>query len=599
MSRRSPASAVLAALLAGCSGGGGAPADPPSTAIEEAPPAPEPAAIEAGRAPPPGPYAAGVDVLHYRIELTLSEDEDVVAGRTRIRFRRTDRGTDRLPLDLTGLAVDSVRVAASGSRDWRAVPIGAYRPSLARGRLPVPLPAEAGDTMAVEVFYRGTPDDGLILGRTLHGETSAFADNWPNRARFWFPSVDHPSDKAAVSFVVHAPSAWEVVANGALVGPPARSGPDIPGSAGPGAGETERRTWLWQTRVPIPTYTMVVGATTFTRSRVGLAACERAPESPRRDGCIEVSTWLYPGSVEEAAPSFRRAAEMVDFFTRTVGPFPYEKLANVQSSTRFGGMENASAVFYSERALASGRSVEGTVSHEIAHQWFGDAVTEADWHHLWLSEGFATYFGALFFQESDGKEDFRRRMDRSRERYLSSDAPRRPVVDAEVDDLFELLNANNYSKGGWVLHMLRGLLGEEAFFRGVRAYYEAHLHGAALTQDFRRAMEEASGRSLEWFFDQWIFRPGHPVLNVTWRYDEGAGLAHVRIEQAQPRAWPTFRIPTRLHLGLADGSTRDRKVELRDRVEEVEISVPAAPRSVRVDPEGWLLAEVTDQGRVR
>ena len=160
---------------------------------------------------------------------------------------------------------------------------------------------------------------------------------------------------------------------------------------------------------------------------------------------------------------------MVNFFSTKVGPFPYEKLANVQSSTRFGGMENASAIFYSQEAIAKGKNIESTVSHEIAHQWFGDSVTEKEWHHLWLSEGFATYFGALFFEQSDGRDNFIERMEKSKKRIFQSKVTDRPIVDYEVRDLFKLLNSNNYPKGAWVLHMLRGLLGDEIFLEGFQS----------------------------------------------------------------------------------------------------------------------------------
>ena len=134
--------------------------------------------------------------------------------------------------------------------------------------------------------------------------------------------------------------------------------------------------------------------------------------APRRL-CIEVTTWLFPESREGGRASFVRSAEMVDYFTETFGPYPYSKLANVQSSTRFGGMENASAIFYAgAQTSRTETTLNGLVSHEIAHQWFGDAVTQAMWHHLWLSEGFATYFGAQFFEVAEGVEDFRNRMER-------------------------------------------------------------------------------------------------------------------------------------------------------------------------------------------
>src|SRR5690606_19916934 len=272
----------------------------------------------------------------------------------------------------------------------------AHRLEAGKLYIPVPAAARVGDTITVEVAYEGRPDDGLIIGPNVHGRRTAFADNWPNRARFWFPSIDHPGDKATVAFAVSAPEPWVVIANGerrddVALEPPA-----------PAAGSTARRTvWRWATDTPIPTYTMVVGAAEFAIGRAG-DAC-----APSGDRCIETTWWVFPPDTAHAARVFGRADEMVAFYSELVALFPYEKLAHVQSSTRYGGMENVTAIFYDERAIAAGRDIEGTVAHETAHQWFGDAVTESDWHHLWLSEGFATYFGALFFEHADGVERFR------------------------------------------------------------------------------------------------------------------------------------------------------------------------------------------------
>jgi len=220
-----------------------------------------------------------------------------------------------------------------------------------------------------------------------------------------------------------------------------------------------RRTWRWEQTVPIPTYTIVLGATQFARTVQEAAACGQAPASPRQDGCIEVSYWAFPPDTAHAARVFRRAPEIVDYFTELLGPYPYEKLANVQSATRFGGMENATAIFYDQHSLALGRDMERTVVHEIAHMWFGNSVTAADWHHIWLSEGFATYFTAVFYQQHEGEEVFREIMEGARRQIVASPSSRRPVVDSTYTDLFDLLNTNSYQKGGWVLHMLRGAVG--------------------------------------------------------------------------------------------------------------------------------------------
>ena len=433
---------LLAVLFAGASG---------STIVAGPVGAQEPEPIEAGLAPTGLPYAPGLDVLHYDFELALSEGDESFSGRARVRLALVEPLPDAIVLDLTGLAVDAVRI------DGRDAEF-----ELSGGQLRMALPTgRTGGELTVDIHYRGTPDDGLILRNTLHGRPAVFADNWPNRARFWLPTVDHPSDKATVRFTVHAPAAWQVVANGRLVQEPFVTRGD---ALGEGA---NRLTSIWETRVPISPYNMVIGATEFVVETVGIAACGRAPVAARADGCVDVTYWVFAPDVENAAlQEFARADEMVDFFSRTIGPFPFEKMANVQSATRFGGMENASAIFYSERSIANNPD-DGVVSHEIAHQWFGDAVTEASWSHLWLSEGFATYFGALFFEQAEGVADFRTRMEQSRQSYLASDVTGQAIVHEE-ESLFDLLNRNNYAKGGWVLHMLRRLLGDEVFFDGIR-----------------------------------------------------------------------------------------------------------------------------------
>ena len=558
--------AVLPALcgigLAAC----GPSAAPSQSAVRSAP---EPPPVEAGAPAAPGEYEIAPDVLHYEIELSLGAPE--IEGRATLTVR--PNGADELPLDLVGLGVRSVHVDGNPSTF-------AYT----EGKLIVRLDS-ARDTVLVAVAYHGTPDDGLIIRPNVHGFPTAFVDNWPNRTRFWLPSVDHPADKATAGFTVHAPNGWQVVANGAQI-------------AEPSATDDGKTTWRWATRVPHPTYTLVAGAAEFAIESLGRAACGAAPASVEPDGCIDVSYWVYPQDTAFAREVFRRAPEMVDYFTATVGPYPFEKLANVQSATRFGGMENSSAIFYSEEAIASGRLGEGTVSHEIAHQWFGDSATEADWNHLWLSEGFATYFGALFFEATDGVEEFRQRMERSRQGYVGSDDAQRPIVDPDgADNLFDLLNRNNYAKGGWVLHMLRGLLGDETFFRSIRSYYAQYAYGTVLTADLQRVFEADAGRPLDWFFEQWVHQPGHPVLEHRWETSEDGAELILTVAQTQSPDWPTFRFPLDVEIvgstsadGAATaGSPRRERVELGQRTHTFRFPVDAPPEAVVLDPDGWLL----------
>jgi aminopeptidase N len=540
---------------------------PPGAEIE----APEP--IEVGLPPLPGRYDSGIDVLHYDVEVVIPEENDRISSRTGIRYMSETRGPHPLRLDFTGLSVEAVM--------WRGRPLEF---SYEGGILEFEAPGSPGifDTLYVEVMTRGSPADGLILRDNVHGEPTAFADNWPNRARFWFPSVDHPSDKATVSFTVHAPEGRKVVANGAHV-----AGPEPTDSIGPG-GLEGLETWRWETGVAIPTYLMVIGVGEMVVMDGGTAACGAAPASPRDDGCIEVTAWAFPPDTAHARSVFQRSAQMVDLYTEIFGPYPYEKLANIQASTRFGGMENASAIFYSEQAIAEGRDIEGTVAHEIVHQWFGNSVTPLDWPHLWLSEGFASYFGPHFWERVEGVHAFRQRIDANRERYLASDVTHRPVVDRDAANLLDLLNRNSYQKGALVLHMLRWVMGDQNFFRGIRRYYARHAGGNAETDDLRRALEGVHGESLEWFFDQWLYRPGYPVYRSDWRWNPQNGTVQVTLRQEQRSEWPTFRMPVEFEFVMEHGVHREvHWVEGREWTRTM--ALPGPPRELRVDPDGWLL----------
>lgn len=506
---------------------------------------------------PHGEATDPFDVLSYLVSIELVSDADTLVARTDIRLRLEVEGADRLRFDLVGLTVDSTLVDAEPAA-FQHGPDG-LTVNLNRRRA-------SGDTLTLAIYYHGAPADGLIFRRDAYGRPTVFADNWPTRARFWFPSNDHPGDKAAVEFRVVAPAEWSVVANGRLTETRA-------------LGEGRKLT-VWRAERPIPVYTMVVGGAEMVVREVGTFCAEGG------ERCVPINQWSFAEDEARATQLFRRAPEVVAFFDSLIGPYPYEKLALVQSTTRYGGMENASAIFFSEQ-LSEGRRGEGLLAHEIAHQWFGDAVTEREWPHLWLSEGFATYFASLFFEFVDGETVARGDRADHEARYLASlEDVRRPVIAAEPADLFQLLNANNYQKGAWVLHMLRQLLGDEAFFEGIRRYYAEFLHGTALSADLRRAMETSSGEDLGWYFDQWLRRPGYPDVDVRASWDDAARALELRVTQSQP--WPAFRFPLRIDADGEDFSlTRTYWIEGRE--SRFVWSMPGEPAAVIVDPKNALL----------
>ena len=515
-----------------------------------------------------------VDAVAYFYKLSIPDTGSVVTGFAGVVVRMTE-ASDTIRLDLVGMDVDSV---------WRTEGYdSAPRTSLYfqyDGRvLRTVVSRNSVGNAAIQIKYHGNPQDGLVIGSTARGRRVTFADNWPKRARYWLPTLDHPGDKARVMFWVEAPDGWRVVSNGTPE-PCSRR-------------ESERRVVCqWAESHPIPTYTMVIGAGEFTVSK-------HRPVINGRD-TIPIEVWTYPedSAFADSVP-FRRATEIVEAMQRLIAPFPYEKLAHVQSSTKFGGMENSSAIFYAEKPYVERKMGEGVVRHETAHQWFGDAVTERDWPDIWLSEGFATYFDGVIGAALDGDSVLVNRMRSNAEAYFKSDVTDRPIVDSGyAADPIKLLNANSYPKGAWVLHMLRGIVGDSAFFRGLRAYYQTYRDSNATSEDFQHVMERACHTDLGWFFRQWLHQPGYPQLDVSWHYDAGARRAVVGITQHQKPEWGVFRLPalTLEFHGLA-GAVARRRVAVTGRESSLNVAVPFAPTEIRVDPDGKLLLQTTATGR--
>jgi aminopeptidase N len=496
-----------------------------------------------------------VDVERYRFSITIPDTGSSIFGTT-VVYAHWAAGADSLRLDLVGLEVPFVRDAVTSN----AVPFQ-YDGRILSIPLPVPPTTRAGFV----VTYSGVPRDGLIIGRDARGRRVIFGDNWPTRARYWLPTVDDPADKAEIWFAVTTPRGLRVVSNG------------LPFDA-------EHK--LWTEDHPIPTYTMVFGAAEFTVS-------QHRPVVHGRD-TIPIQVWAYAedSAFADSVP-FKNATEIVETMERLIGPFPYEKLAHVESSTKFGGMENASAIFYAERPYVERRMGEGVVRHETAHQWFGDAVTPRHFHHLWLSEGFASYFDLVVGAALHGDSLLTAGMRRAAEGYFASNVVDRPILDTTVTDYLTLLNANNYPKGAWVLHMLRGLVGDSVFFRGCREYYRRYRDSTALSDDFRAVMEQTTGRDLQWFFQQWLRQPGYPQLDVAWRPD-GAGRIRLDVTQTQLAAWGRFRLPRlTIEFRAADGRTLRRIYSVEGNVSILFADLPFVPAVVTVDPDGALLLKAT------
>ncbi|MEZ4455429.1 MAG: M1 family metallopeptidase [Gemmatimonadales bacterium] len=391
------------------------------------------------------PRRPDLDVLAYRYELALSDSSDEIRMAATVEFRFVAGGRADLGLDLVGARTDGRGMTVDDVRDATGTLSFTHR----NDRLEIALraPGAAGQLARVVVRYHGIPAAALKIGPNRHGDRTFASDNWPDLARNWLVGIDHPYDKAMSEFVVTAPAHYQVVSNGLLV-----EETDLAGGL--------RRTH-WKQSVPIATWLQTIGVARFA-----------VEHSAPAEG-IPIQAWVYPQDRDQGFADFGGpTAAALRFYNERVGPYAYEKLANIESTAAGGGMEAATAIGYTERLIGTPRARE-VIVHEIAHQWFGNTVTESDWDDVWLSEGFATYFTLLFTEHDAGRDAFVAGLERSRATVLAYDSahPGYRVVHDGLRDMKQVTSSQTYQKGAWTLHMLRGIVGTETFWRGIREYH--------------------------------------------------------------------------------------------------------------------------------
>jgi len=497
-----------------------------------------------------------IDVLNYSFKISVNDTNDLISGNAAITI--SFRGSvSTLEFDLKnlgpdgkGMIVDSVILGNSNS-EWlhKEDKITITTGSLFR----------SGTTEILKVVYHGIPADGLIISENKYGNRSFFSDNWPDRASNYIPCIDHPYDKATLDFIIIAPAHYEVVANGFL-------------AEESHFGNNMKKTH-WREEIPLATKVMSFAAAEFDYRLSGTV------------DNIPVWSYVFKENREEGYNDYAIAVKPVRFFSELIGPYPFEKLANVQSKTIFGGLENASCIFYSENSVTGKGRTEGLIAHEVAHQWFGNSVTESDWHHIWLSEGFATYLTSVYMEKNYGREQLAIEMKTDREQvikyYLKS---QRPVVDSTITNLMRLLSINSYQKGAWILHMLRHRLGDEIFWKGMRIYYERFRGKNVLTSDFEDVMEEVSGKDLNGFFNQWLYASGQPDLKIAHTPLQRRGITEITIEQKQDFL---FSFPLELLIYSQNGTIR-KIIDVSDRITKFKVKTGQLIR-ILPDPDTNLL----------
>ena len=515
----------------------------------------------------PYPKNPNIDILNYSFELHLNDSTDIIYGTANINLH-IEPSENNVRLDLIsenndgdGMVVHSVlfngnKVPYTHKNNELNISTDGLKYSIY-------------DVITIE--YSGIPITGLIIGDNMHGDRTFFSDNWPNKARNWLPLVDHPYDKSTSEFIVFAPNHYQVISNGLLV-EETNVNKDI-------------KKTHWKQSVPISCWLYALGVAEFAIDYVDYFNGK------------SIQTWVYKQDRDKGFYDFKVPTKhTLEFFSDYVGPFAYEKLANVQSNSVKGGMESATAIFYSDISVTGDRSVRwrDVIIHEVAHQWFGNCVTEYDWDDVWLSEGFATYFTLMFREHAYGRDDFVKGLKDAKRRVFNfyeknKDAS---VVHDNLKDMKDVLSYDlQYQKGAWVLHMLRNYVGEDNFRAGIRNYYKKYFNSTTNTEEFKIEMEKVSGVNLDKFFDQWLYKGGIIELNVEWKYDEKSKNIEFDITQVQNDGY-LFEMPLDIEI-LGDNNSNTSTIRLDKKSGKYLVYSENKPKEIKLDPYTKLLANWT------
>ena len=502
---------------------------------------------------------SNIDVLHYKFEIELSDKSDTLKGRAFVTLQFTET-SNRFWLNLVSPNGKGKGMVAYKVKEGSEILSSTH----GNDSLMVWLkkPAQKNETRTFEIMYQGVPADGLIISRNKYGDRTFFGDNWPDRAHNWIPCKDHPGDKASFEFLVTAPAQYKVISNGKL-----QEEKILPG---------DKKFTHWVEDVSLSTKVMVIGVAKF--------AIKQYDNSPPN---IPVSAWVYPQDSVTGFRNYSPAPAVVKFLSDYIGPYPYNKLANVQSTTIFGGMENASAIFYPEESAEENRSMEEVIAHEIAHQWFGDMASEKSFPHLWLSEGFATYMADMYLESRYGVDTLNKELMRARKKVTSFVKRSDKTVVDSLSPLMRLLNANSYDKGGWILHMLRRQIGDSLFHLLIKTYYDRYKGKNAETNDLLKVTEEISHKDMHQFFRQWLYTPGIPQLDIQWQFNKKDRTVSITVNQIQKES--AFEFPLEVAVETKMTKQKITALNISKRSETFTLGVADPDVNLLVDPQTNLL----------
>lgn len=508
------------------------------------------------------------DVQHILLELDLDIPHKTVRGKCTATLRAINHGSKEIRFDAVQMKI--ISVFHSSGEKLRS----SYDGEKLVVRLPRPLNEE--EKVTVTIHYRlSDPIAGVYFVGPDRFYPKKPVQVWTHgeaeESRYWFPCFDAPHDKATTEMIATVPRDFFALSNGALI--------DISENK-----IRKTKSYHWRQAIPHSPYLLTLVAGKFSEIK------------EEWDG-IPILYYCPPGREADTKRAFGKTPKMVQFFSESLGVrYPYEKYAQV-AVTDFvmGGMEHTTATTQTDRVLMDERAypeftADWLVSHELAHQWFGDLLTCKEWSHAWLNESFATYFEALFLEFDLGKDEFDYEMFEKAKLYFEEDKKvyRRAIVTnvyRKPDDLFD---RHLYEKGSLVLHMLRHSLGDALFWKAMHHYVETFQGQAVETSDLINAIQASTGRNMRKFFDQWVFGSGHPEYTVHYWWEESGKTAHLQLLQKPREKGTFFSLPVEIEFLTSKGRKKFKEV-IEEKKHEFRYRFPIEPLDVRFDPKHALL----------
>jgi aminopeptidase N len=515
------------------------------------------------------PYARhrDYDLQHSRIALRFDVEEKKVIGDVTHTLAILHDGTSKIEFDSVGLTIQSVTLNKAPAK---------FESTATKLIVPLPTAAHNGEKFEVDIRYEGKPIKGLYFILPDKDYPNRPKQIWSQGesedTRFYLPTYDYPNDRLTTETILTVPSSWITVANGKLI--------NVTKAA------DNMKTWTWRESLPSSTYLITVVAGEFDevkQSWHGLPVTYYAPK----------------GRGDRLLPNYERTPAMMDLFSKKLGmDYPWEKYSQAMVDDFVaGGMENTSATTNTSSSLRSDKLIpefpgneDPLISHELAHQWFGDLVTCNDWGDIWLNEGFATFFEMVWTESHYPKDqaDYDR-WTAVHEWLAQSTLYGKPIVRHDFDDSSEF-DDNAYAKGGLVLYMLRQQIGEDAFYRGLRHYLETYRGKNVVTADLIKAVDEANHTNVQQFFDQWVYGAGAPKFDVSYTYDDARHQVALTVKQTQKIEGHVglFYVPVNLEVTTASGA-KSHTISVSKEAETFLFPSDSAPLMVLFDKGGHIL----------